>query len=136
MPLVRNVLEPSDQPRELRHCDRPSPVKVPTPPLGVYVDGNEFDWLVESAPPATQSALFLKKEALYVYVYPKGDNRGLGVAHTRLRCRVATSRPRADFEWVGWLCPICRQSVSLSTEPCPHCLHRSTLQRQFVATWL
>jgi hypothetical protein len=36
MPLVRNVLEPSDQPRELRHCDRPSPVKVPTPPMGVY----------------------------------------------------------------------------------------------------
>ena len=136
MPLVRNVLKLSDQPRELRHSDRPSPVKVPTPPMGVYASGKDFEWLIKSAPAATQSGLFVKKGVLYIYVYPKDHNQGLGVMHTRMRCSVTTSRPREDGEWLGWLCPICKQNVTLSIDPCPFCLHRSTLQRQFVSTWL
>ena len=135
MPPVRDVLG-AGQPRERRHGKgkKNGAIRVPVPPaMSVFVDADELEALISSAPASKQTALYVTNGELYVYVYPEIET---GVALTRIKCLVSARTPTGGYESLGFVCPICKSTVTLSIEPCPHCMHRTTSRKVVAATWL
>ena len=106
-----------------------------SPASGVFVDADALEALISSAPAAKQTALYVTNGELFVYIYPEIETGG-GVALTRITCLVSARRPTGGYEWLGFVCPICKRTVTLSIEPCPHCIHRANLRKVVAATWL